>query len=407
MREKYYTNRPIIGSEIILTIYIALKPLYVFKSGSVQIADLFLVLGFIWLFWRCRGRIVFRPHTAGWARSLLIFTIYTAFINGMWFVYMALKKGTISTSFLSSILFYAFNFFAVIVCVMIVNECGVEKAIEGAMHGCLIASLVILLGIILRSSSQFRNTSFFNNPNQLGFFAIIMLTFLCFFAKRVNKYEALIILLISSYALMMSLSKAGFISAVAMGFFFFISQKDRTVKQIIFKGGAILLLGAVVYMILYSDASFITNISIVRSLRRRVLNLMNENDSSLMNGRAYGRVLEMGINALWGMGEGAFGRFSVMKGYEIHSTYMNIIVSYGAIGTALSVLVFMKPLRNKGYTFRNLCCMSGTILYCISHNGIRNTLIWILFCILISVKDRQARAELRLAETQTSLDLAA
>jgi hypothetical protein len=98
----------------------------------------------------------------------------------------------------------------------------------------------------------------------------------------------------------------------------------------------------------------------------------------------------MGKNLLWGMGEGGYDRFTIMRGFEIHSTYANILVSYGLIGSFLALGVFLFTLKSNRSFFRNLCCMSGIILYGISHNGIRNTLVWIVLACLI-VQNNQNR----------------
>ena len=108
-----------------------------------------------------------------------------------------------------------------------------------------------------------------------------------------------------------------------------------------------------------------------------------ENDSSLSTGRGYSRVWEIGYHFLWGKGEGAYYRFQIMTGLEVHSTFVNILVSYGLIGFAAYVYLIMKPMLHKGETVRNLACFSGLFLYFFTHNGIRNTLLWILLAVVL------------------------
>ena len=118
------------------------------------------------------------------------------------------------------------------------------------------------------------------------------------------------------------------------------------------------------------------------TFRHRILHMASENDSSFGFGRGYNRVFEMGSNVFWGMGEGAFDRFQTLRGLEVHSTYASILVSYGILGTLLFVVCLKKIIIIPGYVKRNLCCLTGIAMYSLTHNGIRNTLIWILFAVM-------------------------
>ena len=117
-----------------------------------------------------------------------------------------------------------------------------------------------------------------------------------------------------------------------------------------------------------------------------MLNLSAERDSALGTGRGYDRIREMGIHFLWGMGEGAYGRFQTMSGREVHSTFASLLVSYGLFGLLGYLVLFFKGFVNKRSLLRNLSIMSGIFLYQLSHNGIRNTLLWLVIVLLLLEK---------------------
>ena len=90
----------------------------------------------------------------------------------------------------------------------------------------------------------------------------------------------------------------------------------------------------------------------------------------------------MNTNIFWGMGEGAYERFSVMTGNEVHSTYISILASYGVIGLFLWLLCMAEFLLRKKQVWFVLVSLSGVALYWVTHNGIRNTMVWMVIALL-------------------------
>lgn len=379
-----------INETLILTGYIMLKPLYVFGSGGMQLCDLFLAVGVLWILIKNKFVISFPQSCSKWLKWFFAFTIFVFVVNLAWFGYYLTYYRSVRTAFILSTLYYIYNFIAVLLTIYLMEKLGKDAVIRAVMNGCFFSVLVTFLGILLHTDSQFRNTGFFNNPNQLGFYSIILLTFVCFFGEYIEKYKKWIIISVSVYAVVMSLSKASFFSLFVLLFLYIISQKNQTRKQLIWKISMLVVIGTGLYLFIFGNLSFVTNNYVLRSLRYRIRNVARENDSSLGAGRGYYRIFEMGKHLIWGMGEGAYDRFSVMKGYETHSTYASILVSYGLIGLVLSMVVVLKPLLKQKESFRNLCYMSGIAVYCITHNGIRNTLVWIILSLLLFLKSQSS-----------------
>ena len=138
------------------------------------------------------------------------------------------------------------------------------------------------------------------------------------------------------------------------------------------------------FIFLFTDSPLVMNNRTLYLARYRLLNMNNERDSDLGEGRGYARAEEVGTNILWGMGEGAFDRFIYKTGAEVHSTYVNMYVSYGLIGIIGYAWIIGYAVLCRKRVIRNIACMSGLLLYFVTHNGIRNTLFWIMLALVIA-----------------------
>lgn len=374
---------------LILLIYFALKPLYFFKSGLPQISDMFLFAMIIFLLLKDRGKVVLPKNTFGWI-SIFVFTlIYQIVIDTIWAGITGERRMLITA------IQYVFNFLAAVLCIMIGNKIGVKRLVQTIASGCLVCSLVIVLGLLLNRSTSIRHTGFFNNPNQLGYFALILLSCVFLFEDQFSLTKKLIIIGITVFATLISLSKAAIIGIGGLAFFYtLLGNNERSVRKTVFQIAFIVLICALAYWIIFSDSRFVLNSSLLRPLRNRILNISRENDSSLSDGRGYARVFELGIHFMWGMGEGAYRRFHSLSGLEVHSTYINLLVSYGLIGMVAYVYILLKPLVAGRNTWKNLACMSGVLLYFMAHNGVRNTLFWIILAAVLQMSVSDTQTEL-------------
>jgi hypothetical protein len=115
---------------------------------------------------------------------------------------------------------------------------------------------------------------------------------------------------------------------------------------------------------------------------------------NLGSSRGYDRIAEMGSNFFWGCGEGAFYRFNVMRGNETHSSFATIIVSYGLIGALMYLRLFLIVLKKQMKLVRKYTVIfSGILFYWVSHNGLRNTLFWIILIFVIFLEDKHDTEE--------------
>ena len=117
----------------------------------------------------------------------------------------------------------------------------------------------------------------------------------------------------------------------------------------------------------------------------RILNITKESDSSFAH-RGYNIFFESNyLQSLFGIG---LKNMYTIHTYEIHSTFGMILTCYGLAGFLIFfalMLFWILDIKNS-YGFRGVICVCGpSLLYGLTHNGIRFSMFWILFAISISL----------------------
>ena len=85
------------------------------------------------------------------------------------------------------------------------------------------------------------------------------------------------------------------------------------------------------------------------------------------------------LESIFGMGP---QKIHEIRGYEVHSTFMMILSSYGLIGFLIfsALMLFWVIDIEKTYGLNGVMCICApTLLYGLTHNGIRFSMFWIIF----------------------------
>jgi hypothetical protein len=167
-------------------------------------------------------------------------------------------------------------------------------------------------------------------------------------------------------------------------------QNNRSVKRLIAELALIAVVGAGVYLLLFSNINWFSGNSTIFHMRQRILYMSQENDSGLAYGRGYARVAEILPNIVWGTGEGAYERFNAMHGTEVHSTYVSLLTCYGLVGFIGYLVIFIKCMGRGRAFLQSLAALFGLVLYAVTHNGIRNTLIWMIMALLLLSNEKES-----------------
>ncbi|MEA4961775.1 hypothetical protein [Lutispora sp.] len=168
------------------------------------------------------------------------------------------------------------------------------------------------------------------------------------------------------------MSKAAIIAYAGMLFYYsFIKMMAKTFdkKAFIYMLIATLIISAAYYF----NREVIASNQLYISVMNRVSTIGMDRDDNLA-GRGYYRLIHYPQYLIFGAGEGEYLRFKYY--IEFHSTLGNILMSYGIIGLFLYLASIIFAIKNNGW--KDTYIIFFIFLYGLTHNGIRNTLLWIL-----------------------------
>ncbi len=369
--------------KVILTLmgsYFILKPFYFWESGLPQVSDIVLISAISLYIVKNKLNISIFKGSSSYVFLNSIFAFYISFINTSWSLIL---NGEISFFIVS--MFYIFN---LIVSVTIVSLCKkYGELIYKLIYFSVLASIVLQF-IIFSLSGGFagnRAVAYFNNPNQLGYHSLVTLALLLFISEKLNINAIWLILgmFFTTVLCLASLSKAAIISFLGMLFYFFLLRIKKWIlaketNKILLVIVLIIMAMPIVYQ--YNNEVLSSN-SLFVSVKYRLSTIGQSGDDNLSQ-RGYHRLLSYPQYLLFGAGEGVYSRFGSM--IEFHSTLGNILMSYGLIGIFLYVsILFVAFKKNK---WKDLYIIVFITLYGLTHNGIRNTLFWIMIALIYSYR---------------------
>jgi hypothetical protein len=355
---------------ILLALYIVLKPFYIFPSGIPQIADLVLVMIICLTFY---GEIKIKRYHYAFIISGILFISYTILVNGIWGIFLG---GGIHL--LKSSAFYIFNF---LVSLIIIINFAKNKNLGNYLYkGTLISVIIQFVLLLLNFGVSYRATNFFNNPNQLGYYALVSFALLIITGRTSNKNSVLhFTAIIGSFILVLaSLSKAAIISFILMYLFYiFLEGKKGYWINLLF---TLLLCLLLFFPGVSSEMNFLKNSDLYIKVEQRFLTIGKDGDDNI-GGRGYDRIKNHPEYTLFGAGEGEYSRFDTqIRGMEMHSTFGSLFFSYGLVGFTLFLILLYNAIK-----FNRLVLLYPFIfimIYGLTHNGIRNTFLWILLALL-------------------------
>ena len=246
-------------------------------------------------------------------------------------------------------------------------------------RGMLFAVAIAVAGVMIKGygltvdAEGERAIGTFNNPNQLGYFAVCIFSIsgLLYLGRAISPRIMLIMVAGSIFLAVASLSKAAMIG-VAFGALFIGYASSESKRRFVIGS---LIGGAVVAgsMILY-QSGYLDNLQFVQ----RLIAIGGDSDDSIA-GRGYDAVFEMGATELL-IGFGAEGAKSII-GHEVHSTFASFFINYGVVGGSLFLafhLAWARRLWRQGGLTTLAVVAAPAMLYGLTHNGSRFTIYWVL-----------------------------
>ncbi len=348
--------------------YLFLFPYYIFESGQPQVSDFMILSSVVYASGLIIRSIRSQSIAAG---SLLAFIFWTLMVNGYY------EATSPYGGFIKYSLYYVFNAYLFFATYAVLSLRRDDKASEFLQKAVIIALCLQLPLALTIPNDGFREIGTFNNPNQLGYFAVTAVAVVVALNSHrpINKM-VFISLVPASFLVAMTFSKAAIASLVVMLAMFALHSITRVRTIVIFA----LVVGAIYY--------YVQKTGYAELVIDRFSNLSIGGDDSAA-GRGYDRLVLNMEYLILGAGEGAYkvGRFESMLQNEMHSTFGNMLFAYGITGFSL-FLFFLYRCLSRSTLIVNIAFFSGPFLYGITHNGIRSGLLWVLLAAMIAAKTR-------------------
>ena len=366
-------------------IYLVLCPYYVFNSGLPQPADIILSIGFLALFWVFDKKYFFMKPFAILG-ALLALIVMVSLGNQLHLFINNLEGNTTYP-----VLFYVYNFLAFSFVWYLSKTLSLQKLYDGTGVALFISILVqFILGVfdIQNSESTWvqngaRDVLFFNNPNQLGYYVMLVLSLFILIPSAIKKYKVLTFVLafMTFYLALLSQSRVVIIGVIYLIIFLLLKETYPSTKKSL--AAIALIIGA---FVLLFNTNFVEDK--LDSIKVRSANRTTTLDNEIST-RGFDRIYKYPTYLLYGAGEGANQRFNPTTNKELHSGFGTMLFSYGILGLTIFLLFLFQIIKLN--FINNFLLLLPVFLYNMVHHGFRTTLFWIvLVFILIIDKEKQS-----------------
>lgn len=353
---------------------------YVLPPGMPQPADWLLILAIGASLAASRASL---PNEPVLYLTLLLFVGWVILVNAVWFLTIG------DAIFLRKSAFYLYNAL-VLVFVVSVGLRDHKRLMKAVWLAALVALLLqaAYLGF-LWVGHRLRATGTFNNPNQMGYWALLMMTCMVVAKGRARLHLAdLAALGAGLYTVALSLSKAASLAALLLLVLIALTRRR-------WSGLAMLLVPAALVLALTVELAVgglterVQDLRPVAALAKRLEGIGQQQDDSLGH-RGYARLFENPHYLAFGAGEGVFERLNPERRVqEFHSSVGNILMSYGVVGLTLFAVLLAFVVSRASWTIQVF--LLPILLYGVTHMGLRESLFWV-FLGLVYAQARYGQA---------------
>lgn len=363
-------RRPVL---VTWAIYLLLIPLYIFTSGLPQPGDLLVLLVIPLALHHWNGKL--GRDMRGTVRALIWFTLWVCLVDATWMVATGSFTVFGTDSFLLFPLYYIYNALIFLAALVLYRRHG-ELFLRVTVFAVTITVYAQVLSSIALGSGRARGTLFFNNPNQLGYYALLAATLIALTHRRLQ------LRLVTSSLTLMCCGVLAVISAsrAAAG------GVAVLLVFLLFSNPKILVAACLAGAVMVSGVGPVADA--IEASQDRVLNRSARSDASFFQERGYDRIWRNQQYLVLGAGEGGLSRFddtAYVKGMEIHSSAGTILFSYGIVGAVLFLVFTWRLIR--GAPVRLVITLLPPLLYTGAHQGLRFTMLWIVLAVFVALKD--------------------
>ena len=287
-------------------------------------------------------------------------------------------------------LFYAYN----MVTFVLVTQLALQEPVRFARWTRrILLCMLVLQALVVHGAPAVddetieRAIGTFNNPNQLGYWALLAgSTYMLLPGRRLP--GDLVALAAMGWLILTSASKAGLVGAAIIALLWMLGFL-RTAR----KGFALvpiaLCIAVVAVMLRQPGDDQVADNQRVDLVVHRLDETTTKSDNTL-GGRGYTSLL-WNIGALaFGAGEGDFedvdiGADAQFHPGEFHSTLGNVLFSYGVIGLSLFLAFLAAVVRRAGWG--PSAWLLPSLVYGLAHQGLRFSPFWILLAVVAVTRE--------------------
>ncbi|MEO1530044.1 MAG: hypothetical protein AAFX06_31915 [Planctomycetota bacterium] len=353
---------------------LVLIPLYIAPEGKPQPADLMLAgtSALVFILYLCSvASFRLEPSLRLTAFSLSAFIGYVVLNNIAWAAVL------VRLDFVFAAAFYLFNFSVALGFLLLYQRCG-----KGILHLTTFAVVIAVIWQLLYCrffAGGVRPSGTFNNPNQLGYFAVLCGSVLAcsidLFRSKILRVMLWGVLGLSGWIALISLSRGGVYAFALLGLALLYRYRVQ---------GVVLLPALLCVAVSVVDVGEL--------MQSRLAETKDEEGHT----RGYERIWMFPQYLPVGAGEGGYKRVwtpGVGK-HEIHSSWGTLAFSYGLPGIVLFAFFAWRFIKVGGMD--TVLFLLPTSAYSLTHNGLRFRMFWILLMFVYCASEyrRQQRARL-------------
>lgn len=404
--QKQYT---IVG---VLTIFsFAMLPVYLFSSGGFQLVDVTIVLLSLAIFMAI--------NASEMQVGVYLISPFIPFISWSIIINSYYSMGSISEGgYLLSTVQLIFGFYILFLFSIVFNRILSDPRGVKYLYWSLLAAC-ITPWLIEAKRGSLRNALSFNNPNQLAYYSILILSMLLLINSvdteirnkgKMRWILTITILIFSNIFVIISASRAGFVIVALLDIYFFYTLLRRHTKLFLFLVFMIvsILMVAMQNKIVMNKKSSndMTEANHMQTIHKR----FTKNDViESLSKRAFGHIEDKNDLSIILGGGASKGHLGVVKVdsmlmLEAHNMIMEIFDSYGIVGVVLFLggsVFFIVRLGSFPYKWFFFIVL---LLYNISHNGIRFRCMWVAIALIsvaaLASSRRQSSKYYQLSELQ-------
>jgi len=354
------------------SLFIFLVPFYVFDSGLPQPGDFFLLITAPMALAGWDGRLPRQLRLP--LKPLFWFTIYVAVVNYGWTIILGNWELHGKTSFVLFPVYYTFNAMVFLSTLVLFQRFG-DRFLRVTVNAVFAAVVFQVTWSFAFSHGRLREGVFFNNPNQLGYYALLAACVIAVCQRRLklSMLRASIGMTTCTYLALLSASRAAAGGIVVIFIVTFISNPKIMLATI-----PIVVTGAVV------------GGPVARAFEATQYRVTQDQfkQYTFLEERGFGRLQDNPEYLVLGAGEGGTDRFAegLIGTHEIHSSPLALLFSYGVVGLSIFLMFMVRVLR--GATLKTALILMPILAFTVAHVGLRASMLWVLLGVFVIVKRR-------------------